>query len=188
MTSAESGARLGAAALALACSALRAPGMTTVTASLIRIQRKAKAAMRRAGRHQLAHLLDSLQADLEGTPAKVSPTSKASPWRLKLRWSSLANCGVAGDLAGEQAACQRHADDDGNFLAACFLEEQVGGALAEDVVDDLDADDAGIFDRLQPLLDGLDADAVALDLAGLLQVVQRLRIPPAGRARPVGGQ
>ncbi|MGZ2429882.1 hypothetical protein ACVI1T_001781 [Rhizobium redzepovicii] len=46
------------------------------------------------------------------------------------------------------------------------------GALAEDVVDDLDADDAGIFDRLQPVLDLFDANAITPDLAGLLQRVE----------------
>ena len=54
------------------------------------------------------------------------------------------------------------------------LEEQARGPLPEDVENDLDADHARIFDRLQRLLDPFDADAVVADLAGSLQPVERV--------------
>ena len=47
--------------------------------------------------------------------------------------------------------------------------------------------DARILDRLQPLLDLLDADAVALQLAGLDQLVEDARTPPACSRPPAAG-
>ncbi len=46
------------------------------------------------------------------------------------------------------------------------------GTLAEDVIDDLNAEHARIFDRLQRLLDQRDADAVSPDLPGFLQFIE----------------
>ena len=58
--------------------------MTVETASNIRIQRSASWAIVSPSRHERAQLLDRVEADLEvARPENVSPTSKASPWRLK---------------------------------------------------------------------------------------------------------
>ena len=69
-------------------------------------------------------------------------------------------------------ARQRHAHDHRDALALGLAEEQPRRPLAEDIVDDLDRGDARIFDRLQPLLDLLDADAVVADLAARDEVVE----------------
>ena len=107
----------------------------------------------------------------KGTPEKVSPRSNAAPSRLKLRWSSSANLLLAGHLAGQHPRRQRQPRQDADLLLARLGEEEVGRPLAEDVVDDLHRLHAGVLDRLERLLDPLDADAVEADLAGLDQVV-----------------
>ncbi|EGE55689.1 hypothetical protein RHECNPAF_8900105 [Rhizobium etli CNPAF512] len=127
-----------------------------------------------AGRHQLAHLFHRLQANLEGHAGKGLADIEGFAVAVEIAVVVAGKMRLAADLAGEQTACERHAGDDRHVFAACFGKEQVVGALAEDIVDDLDANDAGIFDRLQPVFDLFDADAIALDLAGLLQRVETI--------------
>ena len=59
-------------------------------------------------------------------------------------------------------------------LRACS-KKQVIRPLAEHVVDDLDADDARIFERFQPLLDLFDAHAIETNFAFPLKAIHRLK-------------
>ena len=105
-------------------------------------------------------------------PEKVSPRSNASPLRLKWRWSSPVKTLRARQLAGQQPRRQRQAREHADLAALGLGEEQLGRALAEHVVDDLHRLHAGVLDRLQRILDALDADAVEPHLPGLHQVVE----------------
>ncbi len=69
------------------------------------------------------------------------------------------------ELAAQQARRQGHPGDDPHVTLEGLPEEQVEGSLAEDVEDDLDAGHPGILDRLEGLLDLLDADPVVGDHA-----------------------
>ena len=71
-----------AAALPFACSGERAPGMTVDTASCIRIQRRASWASVASSGTSARSSSTASRPVSNGTPANVSPTSKASPWRL----------------------------------------------------------------------------------------------------------
>ena len=88
--------------------------------------------------------------------------SNCSPCRLNARWSSAPNLDDGVELAGEQAGGERDTDDHADVAQPGLLEEQLGRPLAEDVEDDLHGRDARILDRLQRLLDLLDAHAVCL--------------------------
>ena len=90
MVSADNGGRASAAAFACDWAGVLAPGITTVTASAIRIQRSAKAAIVAPCGTSRRRSSTACSATSNGTPEKVSPLSNASPLRLKLRWSSAA--------------------------------------------------------------------------------------------------
>src|SRR4051794_32184147 len=85
------GGREAADTLSSACLTLRAPGMTAVTPGWSMTQRSAKAAVDSSGPAISATSRAAATPTSYGTPEKVSPTSKDSPWRLKFRWSSAAN-------------------------------------------------------------------------------------------------
>ena len=128
---------------------------------------------RGVARHQRPYPLDRREAPFIGHAGKRLADIEGFAVAVELAVVGVFELGVALELARQQAAGQRHARDDGDLLLLGQVEEQVGRALAERVEDDLDADDAGIFHRLQRLFDALDADAVIADLAAAR---------PAGRA------
>ena len=84
-----------AAALRRACSGLRAPGMTVETPGCCQTQAMAAwAGVRSWFRAEPASSVKRAAASTptsNGTPEKVSPTSKALPSRLNVRWSSSEN-------------------------------------------------------------------------------------------------
>jgi hypothetical protein len=69
--------------------------ITTETPSWSRIQRQARWAGVTPGWGDRRHLAGRLDTELVRTPEKVSPTSKALPWRSKFRWSSPADYALA---------------------------------------------------------------------------------------------
>ena len=155
------------------CAGRLPPGITQVTASFIRIQRSAKVASVRALGDQRAQLLDRRQADLErdareglaaierravAVEVAVVVARRTCSWRVILPAS-------IPDDSGSRARMP-------TLRRRASAKKQVGRALAEDVVDELHRLHAGVLDRLQRLLDPLDADAVEADLAGLHQVVE----------------
>ena len=86
---------------------------------------------------------------------------------------------LARVLARQQSRRERHAHDDPDPAARGLGEEHAGGALAERVEDDLHGRHVRVLDRLERLLDALDADAVGGDppLADhRLQVLEDLRV------------
>src|SRR5205814_9069437 len=66
---------------------------------------------------------------------------------------------VAAQLSRQEAGGERDPRDYADVAAAGLLEEELRGPLPDDVDDDLDRRDDRVLDRLQPLLDLLDADA-----------------------------
>ena len=118
--------------------------------------------------------LDRLEPDLVGHAGKRLADVEGLAVAVELAMVVVGEGGIGLELAGEQAARQRHARDHGDLARLGDVEEQPGRALPEDVEDDLDADHARIFDRLQGLLDPLDADAVVADLARGLEPVERV--------------
>ena len=164
----RAGSRSGAASEAAAtlprtCSTLRAPGMTVVTPGWSITQRRANAAVGTSSPAISATSRAAATPTSNGTPAKVSPTSKASPCRLKFRWSSAGNVvdssylPVSRPLASGTRARMP-------TPAALRGRQQLLQRLApEDVEDDLERLDAGALDRAQALGDGLHRDAVGGD-------------------------
>src|SRR5664280_3914653 len=94
---ASSGRTSAAAALARACVAVRAPGITTLTPGWSMTQRSASCAVVTPGGVSAATSRAEATPTSKGTPAKVSPTSKASPERLYVRWSCLLYTSDAAD-------------------------------------------------------------------------------------------
>ena len=93
---------------------------------------------------------------------------------------------VPAQLPGQETGCQGNPGDDPDLPGARLREEELRGTLAEDVVDDLDGLDARVLDRLEPLLDPLDADPVVGEHpvgAQLVEVLEESRAVVA-----VGGQ
>ena len=80
--------------------------------------------------------------------------------------------GVAAEFAGEEAGGEGDAGEDADAFLFGLGEEEVGGALAEEVEDDLDGLDVGVFDGFEGFLDAFDADAVEADFAGLDEFVE----------------
>ena len=182
----ESGGRSAAEQFSSTCAGRLAPGIAQVTASFIRIQRSANVAMvAPAGTSGRSSSTASRPAS-KSTPEKVSPRSKASPWRLKARWSSRPKVLARRHLARQHPRRQRQARQDADLAARGLGEEQLGRALAEDVVDDLHRLHAGELDGLQRLLDPLDADAVEAELARLHQIVEHAE--DLGLVVDVGGR
>ena len=95
-------------------STLRAPGMTVVTPGLVDDPAQREGGGGHAPWPAISATLPGRgDADVRtGTPAKVSPTSKASPLRLKFRWSSAGNVVDSSYLPAEQPAGQGHAGED----------------------------------------------------------------------------
>ena len=81
---------------------------------------------------------------------------------------------AAVELAREQPRRERHPYDHADVTPFRLLEEQLRGPLSEHVEDDLDGGDARVLDRLQRLLDLLDADPVGAHEAVLDQPVAGL--------------
>ena len=73
--------------------------------------------------------------------------------------------GLPGHLPGEEAAGHGDPGEDPDVPSGGFTEEQAGGALAEDVEDDLHRLHAGELDGLEGLLYLLDAHPVVADFA-----------------------
>src|SRR5690606_40241137 len=69
--------------------------------------------------------------------------------------------GIGAELAAEHAAGQWHPRDHRHAAALGLAEEQLRRTQAEHVEDDLHAGDVRILDRLERLLDALDAHAIA---------------------------
>ena len=183
----SAGGSAAAATLPRTCSTLRAPGMTAVTPGWSITQRSANAAVGTSSPAISATSRAAATPTSNGTPAKVSPTSNASPWRLKFRWSSAGNVvdssylPVSSPLAsGTRARTPTPARPRRG--------QQLLQRLApEDVEDDLDRLHARVLQRGQPLGDGLHRDAVGGDRA-VRDEARRARRTPAGRSRrPAAG-
>src|SRR4029077_15632213 len=129
-------------------------------------------AHRRAGRHQLADLLDGF----EGYVVVHAGEGLAYIERCAVAVEVAVVVGgegrVAAELAGEQAAGQRDAGKNADLLLLRLREEDFGGTLPEAVEDDLHGLDIGILDRFQGLFDLLDADAVVADFPRFHEVVE----------------
>ena len=150
--------------------------MTVVTPGWSMTQRRANAAVGTASPAISATSRAAATPTSNGTPAKVSPTSKASPLRLKFRWSSAGNVvdssylPVSSPLARAPGPGRRHRRARGR--------QQLLQRLApEDVEDDLERLHAGVLERAQALGDGLHRDAVGGDLLLGDQGVQRVVDP-----------
>src|SRR5438876_9033237 len=75
-------------------------------------------------------------------------------------------------FSGEHSAGKRHSREDSDFLLFRARKEDFSRALTETVENNLDGLNVGILDRLECLLDFLDAHAVVANLSGLNQVVE----------------
>src|SRR5437667_3306457 len=75
-------------------------------------------------------------------------------------------------FSGKHSASKRHSREDPNFLHFRAREEDFSRALTETVENNLDGLNVGILDRLECLLDFLDAHAVVANLSGLNQIVE----------------
>ena len=74
--------------------------------------------------------------------------------------------GILGHLAGQKTGRQRYPHDNPDIFFLCLAEKQAGRALAEDVVNDLNRRNPGIFDGFQPFFDLLDRNTVIADFPG----------------------
>src|SRR3954471_15325689 len=168
------------------CSTVRAPGMTAVRPGWSMTQRSANAEVG-ASPAIAATSRAASRPTWNGTPEKVSPTSKASPCRLKLRWSSAANVvdssylPVSSPLASGTRArmptCARWA---AGSSSSSGLARETLGLAPEDVEDDLDGLHPGMLQRGQPLGHGLDRDAVGGDRLLLDEGVEGVVDPLVG--------
>ena len=76
------------------------------------------------------------------------------------------------DLACEQSARQRNPGQNAYIPEFRLRKEKLSGSLAEQIEDNLNRGDARILNGLKRFFDLLNADAVVLNLAGFLQVVE----------------
>ena len=116
--------------------------MTVVTPGWSMTQRRANADVDTSGPAIAATSRAASTPTSKGTPAKVSPTSKDSPCRLKFRWSSAGNV-VDSSYFGQQAAGQRHPGEDADVGLPRGREQLLQRLAPEDVEDDLQRLDAG---------------------------------------------
>src|SRR5215470_16817762 len=79
---------------------------------------------------------------------------------------------VRGELACQQAACQRYTRQDANLAIASGSKELLGRLETEHVEDDLDTLEIWIGDCLERLVYALHTDTIKADLALLHQVVE----------------
>ena len=82
---------------------------------------------------------------------------------------------VGLEFAGQEPARERHSRNDGDLTLLRLRQKQVIRPLTKHVVDDLDADDARIFERFQSFLDFLDAHPMEANLAFPLKTIHRLK-------------
>jgi len=148
-----------------------APGMAHVTAGF---QDPTQGQLRQGGAlgSERTHCSTARRPVLKSTPANVSPRSNSSPWRLKFRWSSLANRLARVILPDNRPEASGTRARMPTRRRCGLREKQVRRALPEDVENNLKSSARRELDGLERLLDLLDACSIMPQLAGLHEVVE----------------
>ncbi len=113
--------------------------------------------------HELAQLLHDLEPALEVDAGERLAHVESLTVAVEGPVVVCCEACVSTELAGQQTRGERNADDHADVAQAGALEEELGRSLTEDVEDDLHRCDAWILDRLQRLLNLLDADPIRAD-------------------------
>jgi hypothetical protein len=93
-------------------------------------------------RDQSPQLVDGLQRQIIGHAGKGFALVEGFAVAVERAVVVCSERRVLAHLAGEEAGCERHADDHRNVPRLGLAEEEASRPLAEDVVDDLHRDDA----------------------------------------------
>ena len=172
--SAVSGVRVAAEMLPATWAGLRAPGMTTETPGWSRIQRSANWAIVAPAGSQGIRRRTASRPVAKSTPEKVSPTSKASPCRLYVRWSSSANV-VFSSYLPESRPLASGTRAMMPTPAACAAGRTSSSGFRRNAFRMIcTRRDVRPRDRGQRLGAGLDTDAVRRDAALVDQSVERV--------------
>src|SRR5450759_983551 len=115
---------------------------------------------RGAVRHERAQFLHELQPRLVVEAGERLPDVEGFAVAVERAVVAGIERSLARERAGQEARREGHPGQDADVAAGGLGQEAVSRALADQVVDDLDARDARVLDRLERLLDALNADAV----------------------------
>src|SRR5260370_34976535 len=123
-------------------------------------------------RYQCAQFLNCPQAGLVVYALEGLPLIEGFAVTVEAAMVVLGKLRVMGELACQQAACQRHARQDTNLAFASGSKELLGRLGTEHVEDDLDTLEIWISDCLKTLCDALSTEAIKTDFALLHQVIE----------------